>query len=387
MHKILIVDDHQETLQVVSLILRQNGYTVLTAENGQEGVEMAVEHAPHLILMDVMMPVMDGAEACRHIRQIPELQDVPIIMFTVKAQTDDKWAGFQAGADDYLIKPTDPEELLGRIAALLARSGAGEEDKAAAQKETTGAFDSAPLKHGRLVLFVGARGGAGATTAAIHFAATLANLGQPALLADFDMVQGHIALYLKQKIRGGLNALTQLNGTDLRLEVPQHIATYEGGWQLLLSQVNLDYRLPFFHDRQVEVLLKTLMRPERWIVADLGCGIRSFHEPLLRRADHIFVCLRPERVAISAARLLLRRLSTFCREEATLQPLMLDFSEHSVLSQRAVEEFLQYPLAGIVPIKPAQMTQFANNAQLLTQPAENNAAADVFSQMVKALIA
>jgi DNA-binding response OmpR family regulator len=382
MHKILIVDDHPETLNVTGLILRQNGYEVVTASNGLEALAVAQQQLPHLVLLDMMMPGMSGTEVCRRLREIPQLERVPVIMFSVSSQVDGKWAGFEAGADDYLVKPTDPKELVNRIATLLSRSADG---------DSVPAFDPMlasswqPQRHGRVILFIGARGGVGTTTAAIHLAATLVNMGQPTLLVDFDMVQGHIALYLKQKITAGLNTLTRLDGVHLKQELASHTINYQDGWQLLLTEVNLDRRLPFFNAQQVEVLIKALMRPNRTIVVDLGCGVYPFDQPLLAVADDIFVCLRPDRMTMTAARLLLRRLAMVQGNELALQPLMLDFFSHSNLSRRAVEDYLSYPLAGVVPISMAQMAKFVNNAQLLTEPVRDNPTAAALRQIAERL--
>jgi twitching motility two-component system response regulator PilH len=398
MSNILVVDDHPETLQVVGLILRQNGYEIMTAENGLEAVEMAVKHTPDLILMDIMMPIMDGYEASRRIAATPHLKDVPIIMFSVKSQADDKMTAFNAGARDFLVKPTDPEELLNRIAILLNKEAPPAYEEPTAFPEFAVSPDDGqplpgdgqplpgdgqPLFGSRLVIFTGARGGVGTTTAAIHFTATLARLNQAALLLDLDMVQAHVALYLKQKMRGSLHDLTKYHGDDLKFEIPQRIVTHEGGWQILLSQPNLDRRLPSLNKTQVETLLNVLSQPGRWLVADIGCGFDRWHEPLLARADHIFVCLRPERIAIASARLALRRLAVFCQNEAALRPLMIDFSGQNNLPRHAVEQFLQRPLAGIVPIASAQMNQFVNNAQLLIEPEEDNPTAVALRQIAE----
>jgi len=382
MHKILIVDDHPETLNVTGLILRQGGYEVVTASNGLEALAVAKQQLPHLVLLDMMMPGMSGTEVCRRLREIPQLERVPVIMFSVNSQVDGKWAGFEAGADDYLVKPTDPQELINRIATLLSRNT--DADSVPVFNPLM-ASNSLPQRHGRVILFIGARGGVGTTTAAIHLAATLVNMGQPTLLVDFDMVQGHIALYLKQKITAGLNTLTRLDGVHLKQELSSHTINYQDGWQLLLTEVNLDRRLPFFTAQQVEVLIKALMRPNRTIVVDLGCGVYPFDEPLLAAADDIFVCLRPDRMTMAAARLLLRRLAMVHGNELALQPLMLDFFSHSNLSRRAVEDYLSYPLAGVVPISMAQMAKFVNNAQLLTEPVRDNPTAAALRQLAERL--
>ncbi|MGW8250578.1 MAG: response regulator transcription factor, partial [Anaerolineales bacterium] len=120
--KILIVDDDIDTLKLVGLILQRQGYEVTVASSGSQALEMMKTEVPDLLLLDIMMPEIDGYEVAVQMRSEPMLAEVPIIMFTAKSQLDDKVAGFEAGADDYLTKPTQPRELLAHIKAVLARS-------------------------------------------------------------------------------------------------------------------------------------------------------------------------------------------------------------------------------------------------------------------------
>jgi DNA-binding response OmpR family regulator len=106
--KILIVDDDVDTLRLVGLMLQRQGYQIVAATNGQQGLARAVEERPDLILLDVMMPDMDGYEVTRRLRKDPATAAIPILMFTAKTQLDDKVAGFEVGADDYLTKNSWP---------------------------------------------------------------------------------------------------------------------------------------------------------------------------------------------------------------------------------------------------------------------------------------
>ncbi len=119
--KILIIDDDLDTLRLVGLMLQRQGYQISAATNGQQGLEKAFEEDPDLILLDVMMPDMDGYEVTRRLRQNPSTLQTPILMFTAKTQLDDKVIGFEVGANDYLTKPTHPSELQARVKTLLAR--------------------------------------------------------------------------------------------------------------------------------------------------------------------------------------------------------------------------------------------------------------------------
>ena len=119
--KILLVDDEPDILEILSYNLIAEGYTVLTAANGLEAVKSAKKNQPHLIIMDVMMPEMDGIEACGQIRAFPELKGTIITFLTARGEDYSQLAGFEAGADDYITKPIKPKILVSKIKALLRR--------------------------------------------------------------------------------------------------------------------------------------------------------------------------------------------------------------------------------------------------------------------------
>ena len=119
--KILLVDDEPDILEILSYNLIAEGYTVVTAANGLEAVKSAKKNQPHLIIMDVMMPEMDGIEACEQIRAFPELKETIITFLTARGEDYSQLAGFEAGADDYITKPIKPKILVSKIKALLRR--------------------------------------------------------------------------------------------------------------------------------------------------------------------------------------------------------------------------------------------------------------------------
>lgn len=119
--RLLIVDDEPDVREFLSYNLLREGYKVHTAANGREAVEIAGREIPHLILMDVMMPGMDGIEACSEIRSMPGLRDTLICFLTARGEDYSQIAGFEAGGDDYIIKPVRPKVLAHRIKALLKR--------------------------------------------------------------------------------------------------------------------------------------------------------------------------------------------------------------------------------------------------------------------------
>ncbi|MGB0789988.1 MAG: response regulator transcription factor [Flavobacteriaceae bacterium] len=119
--RILLVDDEQDILEIVGYNLSQEGYQIYTAKNGIEAVAKAKKKNPHLIILDVMMPEMDGIEACETIRNTPGLENTIITFLTARGEDYSQLAGFEAGADDYIQKPIKPKVLMSKVKALLRR--------------------------------------------------------------------------------------------------------------------------------------------------------------------------------------------------------------------------------------------------------------------------
>ena len=120
--KILLVDDEPDILEIVSYNLKNEGYQVYTAENGEEAIKKAKKKKPDLVILDVMMPVMDGIEACEKMRKMPELDKTIITFLTARGEDYSMIAGFDAGADDYITKPVKPRVLVSKVKSLLRRN-------------------------------------------------------------------------------------------------------------------------------------------------------------------------------------------------------------------------------------------------------------------------
>jgi two-component system alkaline phosphatase synthesis response regulator PhoP len=125
--KILIVDDEPDILELIEYNLKKEGYQVFLANNGQEGITVAKKVHPDLIILDIMMPKMDGIEACRLMRAIPEFKSTFMVFLTARSEEYSEIAGFNVGADDYIAKPIKPRALVSRINAILRRNSSQDE--------------------------------------------------------------------------------------------------------------------------------------------------------------------------------------------------------------------------------------------------------------------
>src|SRR6185369_16815395 len=226
--KILIIDDDLDTLRLVGLMLQRQGYQISAATNGQQGLEKALDEDPDLILLDVMMPEMDGYEVTRRLRQNPSTLQTPILMFTAKTQLDDKVVGFEVGANDYLTKPTHPSELQARVKTLLARVGDRKSNVTLAQDEN----------RGYVIGVLGARGRLGTTTMAMNLAAGLQSRTKADVIVA-EMLPGQGALALDVGVTSNKGLVDLLGLTKLseitRDNVREALVSHGSGVKLLLA--------------------------------------------------------------------------------------------------------------------------------------------------------
>jgi len=378
-HKILVIDDHPETLNIIQRVLQQQGYTVLGARSGFRGLALAESENPDLVMVDGMMPEMDGWEVCRRLRKMAKMTDVPIIMFTAVDEAERKLAGFDAGADDYLTKPTEPAELVERVKTILE----GRPPKASAEtrlhkpimKQNEPIHDtstpvSSPVtlgKIGGVTAVLGARGGAGATTFAINLASSLAKIGNTTTLLDLDLIQGHVALYLSQKHEKGLNNILSKPESKWPQFIEAEIAKYGDDFNLLLNHREPENDALPLEPEQVQNLLQPLIKPGQNLVIDCGHQLTAVVESVLEQADQIIVCLRPERVALANARQLLQHLQAIAPQKAQLRAIIFDFSGQMSIPHASLEKFLSHPIMAVLPVSPAEMNQAVNKSIPLVQ--------------------
>jgi pilus assembly protein CpaE len=297
--KVLVVDDDLNIQRVLVFTLKQEGYEVHVASDGQAGVEMAASIGPDLILMDVAMPVLDGYAATQRIRASEAGARIPIIMLTAEADVEQRVRGLRAGADDDIVKPFHPLELMARIKALLARAGAGQ-----ARKST----EKATL--GKLACFYPAKGGVGTTTIAINSAIALARMGRKTALLDANLQFGDMRVFLDLSLNSSsiVNAITESAlDEDLlkKLVVPHH-----SGIELLLAPPN-----PESADIVVERhrsdpaalsnILGLLRRTHDYTLVDMAKTLDDFNLQLFDEADLIFVVMTADLSCLKNVRLVL----------------------------------------------------------------------------------
>ena len=312
--KVLVVDDDLNIQRVLVFTLKQEGFEVHVAADGQAGVEMAASLDPDLILMDVAMPTMDGYAATQQIRANESGTRVPIIMLTAEADVEQRVKGLRAGADDDIVKPFHPLELMARIKALLARSGGGPAKKAATEQSTLG----------RLVCFYGAKGGVGTTTLAINTAIALARQKRRVALMDANLQLGDERVFLDLSLDSPsiVNAISE---PDLDAELMKKLMTrHHTGIELLLAPPNPE-QADIVVERQraqpesLSNILRLLRHAYDYTLVDMAKTIDDFNLQLFDEADIIYVVMTADLSCLKNVRLVLETMDSLGYERGKAQ--------------------------------------------------------------------
>jgi DNA-binding response OmpR family regulator len=361
--KILIVDDDVDTLRLVGLMLQRQGYQISAATNGKQGLSKAIEEQPDVILLDVMMPDMDGYEVTRQLRQNPITASTPILLFTAKTQLDDKVAGFEVGADDYLTKPTHPSELQAHVKALLTRS---------AQRNPK-AVTTPNEQHAHVIAVLAARGGLGVSTISMNVATGLFSRSKSdVVLAEMVPGKGTLGLDLGMPNQKALVKFLSGSPSEVtREQVKSALVPHISGVKLLLasehpSDMHLTNQL-----NQYEVLLERLAALARFVVLDLGSGLPPFVQKLLPACNDYVVVLEGVPNTILHTKSLIDDLVKLgVKKEHIAVMLNNRIRSDTQLPYTLVQEKLEHPIKVTITPAPELLTQATRmqTAAILCQP-------------------
>jgi pilus assembly protein CpaE len=312
--KVLVVDDDLNIQRVLVFTLKQEGFDVHVASDGQAGVEMAASLEPDLILMDVAMPALDGYAATQQIRANESGRRVPIIMLTAEADVEQRVKGLRAGADDDIVKPFHPLELIARIKALLARTGGGQARRESAE----------PTALGRLVCFYGAKGGVGTTTLAINTAIALQRQRRRVALMDANLQLGDERVFLDLSLDSPsiVNAISE---PDLDADLFKTLmARHHSGIDLLLAppnpeQADIVVERQRTHPESMSNILRLLRRSYDYTLVDMAKTIDDFNLQLFDEADIIYVIMTADLSCLKNVRLVLETMDSLGYERGKVQ--------------------------------------------------------------------
>ncbi len=313
--KVLVVDDDLNIQRVLVFALKQEGYEVMVASDGAAGVEMALEAKPDLILMDVTMPRLDGYAATQQIRAAEQGTRVPIIMLTAEAEVEQRVKGLRAGADDDIVKPFHPLELMARIKALLARGGPINTARATTEAPTIG----------RLCVLYPAKGGVGTTTIAINTAIALAReLRRRTALIDANLQFGDLRVFLDLGLDTA-SIVNAINEPDLDQDLFHKLMVrHRSGIELLLAPPDpAAADIVVERQRQSPALLNNILMLARrlfdYTLVDMSQTIDDFNLQLFDEADVIYVVMTADLSCLKNVRLVIETMDSLGYEKDKVQ--------------------------------------------------------------------
>ena len=297
--KILIIDDDTDTVRLVGLMLQHQGYAISTASSGEEGIAKAGQVQPDVILLDVMMPEMDGFEVTRRLKADPLTRTTPILMFTARSLLNDRVAAFELGVDDYLTKPTNPTDLQAHVRQLLER--ARERNKAPA---APAAKESTPT---RKIAVLAARAGMGASALAVNLAAALQIRGQAdVILTEFTPGQGTLGMDLGLPSARGLSDLLQSQPEEITAErVSAALVRHSCGLRVLLASDSPRDAVLAGRAEQMEAVYRGLDGLAAYLVLDLGAGLPPWAATILKECHERIVMTDAGQNTLQHTRILL----------------------------------------------------------------------------------
>ena len=364
--KILIVDDDLDTLRLVGLMLQHQGYRIVAASGGIQAIALAQSEKPDLILLDIMMPEMDGYEVARNLRTDPATNNMPIIMFTAKTQVDDKVAGFEAGADDYLTKPTQPRELFAHVKAVLARG-----------KKTSLPVPAPPSSHSRgyVTGVMGVKGGLGISTLSLNLGISLQNrIKKNVIIAEFRHGFGSMALDLGFLNPQGLSRLLESAPEGITQEaIDSELYLHKSGVRLLLASydpVDAKYQNAVDH---FEAIARYLAYMASNVVIDLGAGITPITDRVLTYCDEILVVLEPIQNTITRTMTLVGELAKRGFGEGRVNTVLYNRQRTEMQYTLAqVQMEYQHPISIVFTAAPELIYQCSKaNVPLVMQHPDN----------------
>ncbi len=287
--RILVVDDTELNLKMVSAILVKDGYEVITAHNGLEALEAIKSTPPALAILDVMMPDMDGYTLCGRLRKNPTTAKIPIIILTALSGVEDKIKAFDSGADDFLAKPFEPQELRARIKVLLRR---------VSEQEPV----QTNVVSGKVIAVFSLRGGVGVSMLASNLAASLSQIwGTPTALVDLAFVNGQSALLLDLPLRNTWADLGRSPANEMDLDLVNSVLLRHDAGVHVLASPRRPQDAEGITAEHIQRAIELLRSYYHYIVLDLPHDFLETTLAGLDTADQILLMLSPETASVRCA--------------------------------------------------------------------------------------
>ena len=347
--RILIIEDDLISQKLHRKVIESAGYKVTMAADGLEGLMHAKEQDFDLVISDVMMPNMDGYETCQRLRENPKTAQIPILLLTALDNLESKIKGFEAGADDYLSKPYEPDELIARVSVLLRRKPVPVEPRQTLEKK------------GKVIGMFSLRGGVGVSSIAANLSIGLAQLwGQESALVDLALTAGQAALMLNLPLRNTWADLAPMEAEEIDREVlSQTLRSHPSGVHVLSAPRRVEDG-ELIQAAQVNRVLEILQQSYDYIVLDLPHNFSETTLAGLDVADEIFVVLAPELASVRSTAMALEVFETLEYSLDSTRLILNWIFERQGLSVGDIETGLSREIKTVIPFASEQFVRAIN---------------------------
>lgn len=347
--RILIIEDDPLNQKLHKKVVETAGYRATIAADGLEGLKFANEQDFDLVISDVMMPNLDGYETCQRLRENPKTAQIPILLLTALDNLESKIKGFEAGADDYLSKPYEPDELIARLNVLLRRRAAPAEPRQILDKK------------GKIIAVFSLRGGVGVSTIAANLAVGLSQLwGKESVLVDLALTAGQASLMLNLPLRNTWTDLARVEPEEIDLEVlSMTLRDHPSGVHVLSAPRRVE-ESELINANTVSRVIEVLQQSFDYIILDLSHDFSETSLVGLDAADEILVILSPELASVRSSAMALEVFDTLEYPSNKVRLILNWVFERQGLAKTDIEAGLGREINIIIPHAPDQFIRAIN---------------------------
>ena len=371
MARVLLIDDEPIYYKMIVHALKPHGYEVEYARTGMDGLKTVPLFNPDVIITDVRLPDLSGYEVAQRLRRDPRFESIPLIFLTSQADLSDKLKAFEVGADDYLSKPFQPEELVARVGMLVRR---GEVLRVARQIE---------VKDQAQVMTVHSlRGGIGCSSFAVNLGMALYRLWErPTLVIDSVLNAGQIALMLNASPMHTWEDLTDVKLNEIDSSVVEGLISKHASGLDFIPSTSYPIAVDSFSDEVWQMVIEQLRNMYEFIVIDTPHDFSNIAIHMLNCADQIFMMHSPEMASIRAAVCALNIYDKLNYPPEKVVPILNNFIPHSGIKQAQVEKVLKRPAKYVLPYLPNEFIRAINFGEPLVATNPESPATALFEEL------
>ena len=350
--RVLLIDDEPFYFKLLNRPMKDAGHDFEYSKTGKDGLAKISAKHPDIIIVDLRLPDMSGHEILERIRRDAEFSSIPVIVITAKSELGDKLKAFELGADDYLIKPFQPEELVARM-RILARRGRA--------LQIVSEMEKGDEKLTTVVAVHSLRGGVGTTSLSVNLALAFNALwNKSTLLMDTVLSAGQVAMMLNAKPRFTWEDLTDVDAATLDADLIKDIPSKHASGLFYIGAPRAPIALDTFSDEFWRLVLETMMKQYEFIVIDTAHDFADVTIQMLNAASTLVLVVAPEMSSLRAA---MSTLDIYDKLGFPSEKIKLVLSQNSSIAgirQPQIEKVLERPVEFVLPYEPEEVIRAVN---------------------------